>query len=344
MAAFFTPDHKARFVVTTPRAPVNATDQAFPLVLNTGRVRDQWHTMTRTAKALRLNTHRFEPYVEIHPHDAQVAGVEDGSLAELSTAWGRMVARARIATEQRQGCLFVPMHWTGEFSNSGRVNALTNPVTDPVSGQPELKHTPVALQPYLPRWQAFALTRTRLDPMDVAFWVRGQTGTCWRTEMAGDVVQTSGFEGWARGLLGVREGTPGWIAYRDTGAGDYRFAIVQEGRLNGCLFIGRDHRLPPREWLSGLFGKPALSDGERKALLLGEPLDPGQDIGAIVCSCFGIGRKQIASAIEEGASSVAAIGACLKAGTNCGSCKPELGKMVQTFSAANAQMAGSPLA
>ena len=85
---------------------------------------------------------------------------------------------------------------------------------------------------------------------------------------------------------------------------------------------------------AGLFDKERLDDGDRKALMLGEPLDPGQDVGAIVCSCFTVGRKQIEAAIRDGADSVEAIGRSLKAGTNCGSCKPELGKLLLAANAA----------
>lgn len=322
---FFTPDRKARFIAVTPRPPVNQTGPDFPLILNTGRVRDQWHTMTRTGKAPRLMRHLFEPYVEIHPHDATRSAVVDGALVRLRTSFGTMVARAKIATEQRQGCVFVPMHWTGEMSSAGRVNALVNPIVDPVSGQPELKHTPVSIAPFTPAWQGFALTRRRPPADDLAFWVTGKIGACWRTELAGDDAP-SAFEALARRLI-APDGAA-WITYRDAAIGVYRFAAVREGRLEGVAFIAPDHRLPAREWLASLFEKDVLADGDRKALLLGKPLDPGQDIGAVVCSCFTVGRKQIEAAIGEGADSVDAIGRRLKAGTNCGSCKPELSKLL----------------
>ena len=323
---FFTPDRKARFVAVTPRTPVNPTGPDFPLVLNTGRVRDQWHTMTRTAKAPRLMRHLFEPFAEIHPRDAARERIVDGSLVRLTTPFGTMVARAKIAPDQRLGCVFVPMHWTGVMSSHGRVNVLTNPATDPVSGQPELKHTPLAIAPWRPAWQGFALTRDMPDISDIGFWVRGRTGACWRAELAGDDAPGS-LETLARTLLRPGDGM-GWIAYRDAAVGAYRFAAVRDGRLEGVFFVAADHSLPGREWLSGLFDKARLDDADRKALMLGEPLDPGEDIGAVVCSCFTVGRRQIEAAIQAGATSVEAIGAQLKAGTNCGSCKPELGKLV----------------
>ena len=173
---FYTPDRKARFVPVSARTPVNPTRADFPLVLNTGRIRDQWHTMTRTGKAPRLLRHLFEPYAELHPDDVRHTGLEDGALARLTTAFGSMVARVRIAPEQRRGCVFVPMHWTGEISSHGRVNALVNPAVDPVSGQPELKHTPVAIAPYLPAWHGFGLTRRKPTAIAADYWVRGRTG------------------------------------------------------------------------------------------------------------------------------------------------------------------------
>jgi assimilatory nitrate reductase catalytic subunit len=151
---FFTPDRKARFVPVVPRAPRNATSREHPLVLNTGRVRDQWHTMTRTGKTARLLSHVFEPYAEFHPEDARLAGLKPDALVRLKSPWGEMIARSVISMEQRRGCVFVPMHWNEEFAGKGRVNALVKPATDPLSGQPESKHTPVVAEPYTPKWHA----------------------------------------------------------------------------------------------------------------------------------------------------------------------------------------------
>ncbi len=329
---FFTADRKARFIPVTPRAPVRTTSEDYPLVLNTGRIRDQWHTMTRTGKAARLMRHIFEPYAELHPHDSTRAGVADGGLVLLTTPFGNSVARARIATEQRQGNVFVPMHWTGTSTSHGRINALVNAIVDPVSGQPELKHTPLSVASYAPAWQGFALMRDKPGTAGLDWWAHGRIGECWRLECAGMFAPDS-FEAFARNLLGPLPGA-GWIAYRDASIGVHRFASVREGRLEGLFFVARDHHLPPREWLSGLFEKDRLDDAERKALMLGEPLDPGQDIGAVVCSCFTVGRKQIEAAIGGGATTVDAIGQWLKAGTNCGSCKPELGKIIAGMQAA----------
>src|SRR5206468_11950500 len=121
---FFTTDRKARFVPVTPRAAVNATSRDYPLVLNTGRIRDQWHTMTRTGKSARLLAHMFEPGAEFHPDDARMAGVENGGLARLTSPWGGTVARGVVTAAQRRGCVVVPMGWDGGHAGGGRVDAL----------------------------------------------------------------------------------------------------------------------------------------------------------------------------------------------------------------------------
>jgi assimilatory nitrate reductase catalytic subunit len=326
--AFFTPDRKARFVPVTPRAATNATSRDYPLVLNTGRVRDQWHTMTRTGKSPRLLAHIFEPYAEFHPDDARMAGVENGALARLTSPWGEMVARVVVTAEQRRGCVFVPMHWNGEFAGDGRVNALVNPATDPISGQPESKHTPVKAAAYLPKWHAFILSRREIEHPAGGYWVSGLSGTCWRMELAFEEREPS-WRDWARAQLRVGHDDIEWIAYRDPKAGRFRYAAVRDGRLEGCVFIAPDHKLVSRSWLTGLFAEPALLPNARMSLLTGQPLDAGQDVGQIVCSCFGVGQHQISAEIRKGAASVEDIGRCLKAGTNCGACKPEIGKLLR---------------
>jgi assimilatory nitrate reductase catalytic subunit len=324
---FFTPDRKARFIPVVPRPPKNATTRDFPLVLNTGRIRDHWHTMTRTAKSPRLMMHMFEPCAEFHPEDARRAGLDDGALARLSSPWGQMVARVTVTAEQRRGCVFVPMHWNGEYAGNGLVNTLVNSATDPISGQPESKHTPVKAEPYLPKWHAFILSRNEIEHPDAAYWVSGRAGMCWRMELAGDQRPVS-WRDWARAQLRVGYADIEWVAYRDTSAAQYRYAAIRDGRLEGCVFVAPDHKLVSRTWLSGLFAENKLSPNARTSLLTGQPREASEDTGPIVCSCFGIGQHQISAEIRKGARNVEAIGQRLKAGTNCGACKPEIGKLL----------------
>ncbi len=158
---FFTPDQKARMVPTPVRAEVKFRDAERPLWLNTGRIRDQWHTMTRTAKAPRLMGHFGEPFCEIHPADAAEAGIAPASLVEVQSEFGRAILRALVTDRQRKGSVYVPMHWTGQFASEGRANAVTHPATDPVSGQPGLKRVAVSLKPFAATWFGFAVSVER---------------------------------------------------------------------------------------------------------------------------------------------------------------------------------------
>ena len=319
---FFHPDGRARFVAVTPRAPATPTHGERPFVLNTGRVRDHWHTMTRTGKSARLSARTPEPYVDIHPDDARRLGLEEGALARLSGGGGSYVGRVRVSADQRRGCLFAPMHWNGEFAAEGRVNALVPPRVDPISGQPESKHAPVAIAPFAARWHAFVLTRAEPSRASSDYWASLKAPGGWRQELAGQEAPAD-WDAFASALLGRRAGDE-WIAYRDAAAGRFRFARVSEGRLEGCAFVGPDAGLPPRDWLTRLLAQAALSPEDRLSLLAGRPRRAGADPGAMVCACFSVGRNQIEAAIAGGCASLEALGAKLKAGTNCGSCRPEL--------------------
>ena len=321
---FYTPGGRARMIAVHPRLPAMPVDENFPLVLNTGRMRDQWHTMTRTGLVPRLNSHSIEPYVEVHASDAH--GLAEGSLARLISRNGSMLARVKISDEQRPGSVFVPMHWSDAYARSARVDALVAPVTDPISGQPESKHAPVRIEPYRPLWQGFVLSRSRLAFPDASYCACTQGSGYWRHEIAGES-QPADWRTWVKMNLG-RPSDADWIEYLDAAMGRYRAACLIEGRLEAVFFISADHRLPEREWLASLFKKSQLEPADLSGLLAARaPKDA--DAGRIVCACFSVGEKTILDAIQsQGLKSVEEVGQYLKAGTNCGSCVPEIRKLL----------------
>jgi assimilatory nitrate reductase catalytic subunit len=314
---------RLRFVATPARAPAHAPDEEFPLILNTGRIRDQWHTMTRTARAARLNLHRPEPYVEINAVDMLIYGVRDGELARVSTRWGALVARVRESLDVQRGNIFVPIHWNDAYAADARVGALVNPVVDPVSGEPEFKHTPARVEVFQVDWYGFVLTRGSLDTEEFAYWARADAEGHARYELAGRGAPPE-WALWARAKLG-RDGE--WLDYCDSTAGVYRAARVVDGRLQACVFLSPRPDLPAREWLGSLFARERLEVRERMALLAGRPA-LGADPGPTVCSCFGVGRGLIEQAIRGGCLTTQQIGGKLKAGTNCGSCLPEIRRLL----------------
>jgi len=318
---YFNTDRRSRLVPVGARSPAFLPDDAYPLVLNTGRVRDQWHTMTRTGSVPRLCSHRAEPYVEIHPADAAARGLPDKSLARLASPQGEMLARIEVTDAQRPGSVFVPMHWTDQFAAQGRVNALTNAALDPVSGQPEFKHTPVRVDPLVTAWEGFVLSRGELTATGTSYLVRVAGEGCIRYEIAGAQLpgDSSGF---ARQLLGAHGE---WLEYEDRAAGRFSAARLLDGVLDACIFLQRAGTLPERNWLSSLFAAGRLAPAERGSLLSGRPPRGVADQGRIVCACFSVGLNTLTAAIEtQGLTSVEAIGAALRAGSNCGSCIPEL--------------------
>jgi assimilatory nitrate reductase catalytic subunit len=316
-------DGKARMIPLTPRSPATALTAEFPLILNTGRVRDQWHTMTRTARSARLNRHSPEPCAELHPRDAERFGIAAGGLVRLTSPWGKALARATVTTDQQPGTVFMPMHWSESFARDALANGLVNPVTDPISGEPESKHTPVTVEAYRPTWHAFLMCREQLRTIDLPWCVGIRGDGYWRYELAGEAEPTN-WRDWLAAVLS-QDSTADRLDYADSSHGRYRCALIRDDRLMACLFVGRSHELPPRDWLAGLFAQPGLSSQARLDLLAGRPLRAEEDTGETVCACQGVGANTIRRAIEQGKClSVDEIGVKLQAGTGCGSCIPEL--------------------
>lgn len=325
-------DGKARMIALSPKPPKESVDEDYPFVLNTGRIRDQWHTMTRTGRSPRLNRHIPEPYAEIHPDDAKRLGLKPNSLASLESRWGKALARVKISADQQLGSVFMPMHWSSQNAQQALVNALVNPAVDTISGEPESKHTPVRLQTYHPAWHGFLISRHPLEVegMEWRVVVRGENH--WVYELAG-VTTPDNWREWAASIIasaGVgREGEPEWLEYADSSQNRYRCAQLAEGRLAACLFVNRNHELPARDWLTQLFAEPRLDAKARMSLLAGRPSTAGDDQGRTVCACFGVGYNTIARAIRQQAcTTTAQIGDRLKAGSNCGSCIPEIKAML----------------
>jgi len=322
------PNGRARFIATPPRLPVNAVDQTYPFTLNTGRVRDQWHSMTRTGKSPKLADHVPEAFVDMHPQDALSSGVRAGGLARIATRWGAMVARVQHSGSMARGSVFVPIHWNAQFASDARVGALVNPVVDPISGEPEFKHTPAQVEEFNVSWYGFALSRQALAMDDIVHWTRIQGQQHIRYELAGrQPIADPGT--WAREFACVKDDEADWLEYEDTSAGVYRAVHLLDERIETCIFISPRPDLPARSWLAGLFAKQRLEEADRSGLLLGHALAKAADAGPTVCSCFGVGRTTIREAIRQHSLTTAAqVTACVKAGGNCGSCVPEIKRVL----------------
>ncbi|MEO0870676.1 MAG: nitrate reductase [Pseudomonadota bacterium] len=311
---------KARLIAVSAPEPFEASTD-FPMRLNTGRYRDQWHTMTRTGVAPKLAHHRREPLVEVNPRDAAALAIAEGDLCEITTQQGKSVYRATLSEGQQRGALFVPMHWTDitASASTGRTGRLASADTDPVSGQPGFKDAAASIAKVEPEWRGFLVSREALDLIPCDYWVRSRVDGGWLYELAGMV------EVDFAALL--PEGAISEVSYPSKGL--QRYALCDEqGALTAALFVTCTGELPARDWLAAQLGRVVDDPME---LLAGRPRVAGPDRGAIVCVCHDIGALEIGAAIAEGAGTVAAIGASCRAGTNCGSCRPQLARMLEQW-------------
>ena len=323
---FSTPSGRARFV-TCENPPVRQIGDAFPIILNSGRIRDQWHTMTRTGRAGRLFAHLSEPFAALHPKDIERYRLQEGGFVRLTSRVGDALVRVTRDTGQRPGTAFMPMHWTDQFSRRARVDALVPARLDPHSGQPAFKHTPVNVSDWQPRWHGWLFTAA--SPPAVEYWARVpvdaflQAGQVQRYRLAGDADLTE------QQLHDWLPQAAQWLALNDPATGHYRRAALdKDGRLLAWLAIGETLPVCDVDWLADCFADDA--DIQHMAILAGQPADAGPDLGPVICSCFQVRQKNIEGAVEEGADSVEAIGKGCQAGTNCGSCIPELRGLLET--------------
>ncbi|MTH77113.1 molybdopterin-dependent oxidoreductase [Paracoccus aestuariivivens] len=311
---FHHPDGKARMIAVTPRAP-QPTSAEHSYRLNTGRVRDHWHTMTRTGISPRLSRHLAEPFLEIHPRDAETLGLTAAGLARVSNPHGASILRVLVTDRVAMGQPFAPIHWTGETAPSGRIDVLVPAVTDPVSGQPASKSATVAIAPFRPAWYGYAISAKGISP-SCEYWARAAIQGGWQAELAG-AEDPECWMNYARLLFGLDDEP---LTVRDRAKGQIRLAFISGGRLQAALFIAREPVGLSRSHLGTLLGETNPTDA-----LAGRPGSDRPDQGALVCACFNVGVNLIRSTISENRlTTVDEVGTALRAGTNCGSCRPEI--------------------
>ncbi|MET0378354.1 MAG: molybdopterin dinucleotide binding domain-containing protein, partial [Spongiibacteraceae bacterium] len=344
---FSTPDRRARFIAVTPEwpqeSPQSADNAETPFFLNTGRVRDHWHTMTRTAESERLNRHRAEPYVEIHPDDARADRVVNGDIVELKNRHGSVLLRARIEEGQRRGSLFVPMHWSDQFAAKARIDALVTAHVDPHSGQPELKHARVSLQRVHSEWQGLLLSTERLPLPRDSYWAGVPVAGGWAYWLAG-AAPIQDAEQQLRALVPGEES----LQFIDAETHDRRHAWIEDDNTLRAVLILKlstkesaekagsetadpkkdSSELPEAWWLASRLGQN-LSAIDRRVLLTGHPPGEQADQGAMICSCFQVSESRICATIAAGAGTAEQLGEKLRCGTNCGSCVPELNRLIR---------------
>jgi assimilatory nitrate reductase catalytic subunit len=288
--------------------------------------------MTRSGRSLRLMAHQCEPLLDVHPADSARLHLIDGALAHVESPHGATVLPVRVSNDQRQGEVFAPMHWTDRFTSAGPIDAIVGAATDPISGQPELKATAVRIAPVAAQWWGLLLRGSEHVPHGPYYWARlplerGHAFTLigWEALPNG-----RGTELWITALLDAPPGAE-LVLYTDPSRGTFRFASVVGSRLDACVFLAsRKSGLPSRDAVAALLGTK-IEPEMRTLLLAGNPDGPcaARSPGRTICACFGVGLNALHDAIaSRRATSIAEIGTTLRAGTNCGSCIPELKAML----------------
>ena len=350
---FATEDGRARFVAAMPRALAEPVDRSYPLALGSGRLRDQWHGMNRSGSVAQAFGHAPEPSIGVHPDDAGRIGVGDGDFVYITSRRASQIMPVQLDDALRPGCTFIAMHW-GEEWVGGRasrtaalgINALMVSAFDPASKQPELKHSAVMLRKADLPWQwvvagypgqgkSLSLQQElRAGFSDYAYaccvpFGREREGLLWR--VAAHQAPAPARVRAVEALFGMDDGAQ-LLSYNDARRASSRRLRVEGDRLTGLSLAGD---VSAFGWLRDMMEESTPISALGRLLLLPSRSPPAalKPRGRAVCNCVGVGGN----AIEEwlagfrGSAEDALRGLqkALRCGTECGSCVPELKRMVR---------------
>ncbi|MEY2340676.1 molybdopterin-dependent oxidoreductase [Acidithiobacillus sp. IBUN Pt1247-S3] len=336
---FPTSSGRAQFHAPAHVGVAEEIDARYPLRLTTGRLRDQWHSMARTGRAASLFASAEEAFLHIHPRDARQFSVEDGELIRVESRRGASIYRTRIDDTLQRGLLFAPMHFGRRHAPAALCNTVTLPAIDPYSGEPEFKHAAVRIHAIALPWEAAVLLEDsageasrllRELAQDFAYasitpLVSAQHPATLLRVAAKQAPDPSVAQRWdaALSLLGADT-----LLYEDPRNGFSKRLRIHDGRLNALRLWGG---LQTLDWLRQLVLDGTEVEPFRLALLA--PRVPANlaswERSRGICACKGVDEKTILHAIANGASSLEGIMQACGAGTECGSCKPEIQQLLQ---------------
>jgi assimilatory nitrate reductase catalytic subunit len=334
---FPTASGRARFASAAHRSTAEKTDARHPLRLNTVRLRDQWHGMSRTGTVARLYGHAEEPLLAMNAADMRARHLNDGDLVRLRSRRGELRLRARASEEVRAGQVCVPMHWGARFLRGG-VNLLTVPAFDPVSKQPELKHAAVQVEKLACAWQVTAMRSgdalrhldavqpllERFDYASCALHGRDTPMLVFRAASGNPVAQEL-IDALDTALDLDRDGV---LDYRDARRGISKRVLIEGDRVIGARLSGET---AARDWLRELMANSGSANEVRRWVLAPVASLPagGKTRGRIVCNCLDVSEMEISERLAAGFS-LEEVQASLRCGTSCGSCIPELRRMASS--------------
>ncbi len=339
---FQKPSGKAQFHNAVYKGTADKTDARHPLHLLTGRLRDQWHGMSRTGTVAQLYNHVDEPVMSMNQDDMTRRQLKSGDIVKLSNKRGSLNIRVQQSEEVKPAETFIPMHWGSQTMSGLGVNALMPPTFDKTSKQPELKHTAIKIEKLDLPWQMTVMRacsnlnlieniRTLLKQFDYAtcgLYGRDHGMVVLRAShhSAPDAAIIERLDQ----MLGMVEDAP-MLNYDDAKRGIHKRILVESGQVTGVKLIGETLAA---DWLKQVMQQGQFTDELRRWALapLSAPPTGQKSRGKIVCNCFDVSENEIIETCEAGAD-FQTLQAKLQCGTNCGSCVPELKRLVKAHSA-----------
>ncbi len=327
---------RARFVADAYRAPQEKREARYPLTLNTGRLRDQWHGMSRTGTVARLFGHVEEAALSLHPDELRRRRLASGELVRLRSRRGALIVPVQADESVRPGQAFLPMHWGDRFLKGLGTNVLTLPAYDPLSRQPELKHAGVEVEKVELPWQLFALVEgevqrrfAELRPLldDFAYaslTLAGRERPALLVKAASPAPPDAALLASIDALLNL-DACP-VLAYDDPRRTVGKRVRIADGRIVALRLAGET---AARDWLKALW-EDGRADAELRRWLLAPLSTPpggGDAKGKTVCSCMSVGEAAIRAGIERGLD-LDGLKQELKCGTSCGTCVPEIKRLL----------------
>ena len=258
-------------------------------------------------------------------------GVDDGGFARVATPYGSCVLRAVVTDRQPAGHIFAPIHWTDETAADARIGALVAPFVDPFSGQPESKATPAIVTPLRFARQGFFLSRNSITLPEGVWWARVAVANGYGYRVAGDLADDEWTE-----IIHAAAASEDVIHLIDETKSLFSGAAFLEDRAT--LIWALSPLAQSWDFALELFARDRLDQSERLSLLSGRSGRQLADDGPLVCSCFSVGQKQIEAAIQQGCRSALDVGKATRAGSNCGSCQPEIQRLIKISLAVESAM------
>ncbi|TDR73324.1 nitrate reductase [Paludibacterium purpuratum] len=327
---FATANGRARFHAPSYLPPAENVSAHYPFRLLTGRLRDQWHGMSRTGRLPQLFAHSPEPALQMHPEDAERRGLAAGDLLRVSSKRGQLVLPLALSDEVMRGTLFAAMHWNGQFLNSGGVNEASQPAVDGQSFQPELKHAAVKVAKLDLPWRVTAALcdgdlpalQARLAPL-LAACDYAALGLAGQDVVVLRAAHTQALGDWLLRLLATLafETGPAVLEYRDDRRGMLKRVRWQGDRLAGFVFAGD---VAGADRLLECLVAGAPWQGSRLAAFA--PAGAAAPRDRVVCQCKEVRESAIRQRLADG-DSIEQLKSGLGCGSVCGSCLPELKRL-----------------